>query len=300
MHRDDSALTKRGFTVNRSASGRHCDSAITSITLPSVPTPARFHRRSLVLFYSMTSPSRFFLLLLTALFSAVIAPADASDQTVERAALWSYNFTTLLENRVQVSVKNGVVTLTGTAHDRDLRSLASDTVLGIPEVTAVNNQIVVETSVPEYSDTWVALKLRNCLLARGGFDARLIEIAVKNQVATLTGTVESAEQRELVEKHAGELPWVRAVKNELVVAAALPASTTAQPAVDDASLAALLRYTLAHERLITSSRIKVAALHGAVHITGHADSEAEQALILAHVRSIRGVVSVQNEMVVRR
>lgn len=270
-----------------------------SITLPSVPTPARFHRRSLVLFYSMTSPSRFFLLLLTALFSAVIAPADASDQTVERAALWSYNFTTLLENRVQVSVKNGVVTLTGTAHDRDLRSLASDTVLGIPEVTAVNNQIVVETTVPEYSDTWVALKLRNCLLARGGFDARLIEIAVKNQVATLTGTVESAEQRELVEKHAGELPWVRAIKNELVIAA-LPASTTAQPAVDDASLAALLRYTLAHERLITSSRIKVAALHGAVHITGHADSEAEQALILAHVRSIRGVVSVQNEMVVRR
>jgi osmotically-inducible protein OsmY len=238
-------------------------------------------------------------LLAAAFFTLGLAAASPSDRVIEQAARTSYNFTTILEARVQISVENGIAALTGIAHDRDLRSLAADTVSGIPNIVGVNNRVIVDTSVHEYSDPWIAMKLRNSLLMRAGIDAARISAEVRDQVATLTGTVESAEQKELVETCVAALNWVRSVKNELVVDATALASPAANPAMDDASISALLKYRLKDERLLTLSRTRITTRGGVVLVTGHAESEAEKALISSSALGIRGVNSVQNTMLTK-
>lgn len=238
-------------------------------------------------------------LLAAAFFPAGLTAAPAVDRVIERAARESYNFNSILDARVQVTVLDGIATLTGTAHDRDLRSLATDTLLGIPAVRAVNNRVIMETSISEYSDRWIALKLRNCLLMKTGIDATRISIDVSNQVARLTGAVVSAEQKQLAEKYARALNWVRSVSNELVVdnPPPAPAAAPASPPMDDASISALLKYCLRDERLITLSRTEITTSDGVVLISGPAESEAEKTQVSTCALSIRGVISVRNNMV---
>jgi osmotically-inducible protein OsmY len=225
--------------------------------------------------------------------------ASPGDRDAEHAARTSFNFALILEGRVQVSVENGVATLTGIAHDRDLRSFAADTAYGIAGITGVNNRVIVDTSIMEYSDPWIAMKLRHFLLMRAGVDVAQIRMEVRNQVTTLKGTVESAEQKELVEKCVAAPNWVRSVKNELIVDGALLASRATNTPVDDASISALLKYRLKDEPLITSSRTRIVTQGGVVLITGHAESEAEKLLISSSALGIRGVNSVRNTMLVK-
>lgn len=233
-------------------------------------------------------------------FLPITAPAASPvDEAIGRAVRESYNFKALLDSEVLVSVNDGIVLLTGSTHDRDLRSLAADTVSGCAGVLAVNNRIVISTATPEYSDSWVALKLRNDLRMRAGIDAARIQVRVVNQVATLTGGVESSERKALAGKYAEAVRWVRSVRNELVIDAAPKVGSPRNEPMDDASVSALLTYSLRSERLVTLSRTQVSTKSGVVFITGHAESEAEKTLISACALSIRGVISVRNEMVTK-
>src|SRR5882757_6752354 len=99
------------------------------------------------------------LLLLLASPIALFA-STATDRKIEDAAKASYNYRTVLEDHVKVSAKDGIVTLTGVVQDKDDKALAADTVENLPGVTSVKNEIVVKSTVPEYSDSWIALKVR--------------------------------------------------------------------------------------------------------------------------------------------
>ncbi len=51
----------------------------------------------------------------------------------------------------------GVVTLTGTVGDGDLKALAEDTVSNLPGVTRVVDQIALDPALAEHSDRWIAI-----------------------------------------------------------------------------------------------------------------------------------------------
>jgi hyperosmotically inducible protein len=227
------------------------------------------------------------------------AEPSRDDRLAEAAARGSYNFHVILEDRVLVSVENRIATLTGTTLDRDLAALAIDTVRELPHVAVVNNQLILDTSVPEYSDAWTVLKVRLRLLMRTGVDASRIRVKVVNQVATLEGFVGSADEKQLAGVYVGEMAAIREVKNELVVDAAVPAGAVAVVRVDDASISTLVKYALSSERLLAASQTKIATSNGAVTISGSAESEAEKARVFALVTTIRGVRSVTNNLVVR-
>jgi hyperosmotically inducible periplasmic protein len=237
--------------------------------------------------------------LLLACANPLDAAQSRSDLTAEADARGSYNFRVILEDRVLISVENRIATLTGTALDRDLAALATDTAREFSHIAVVNNLVFLDTSVPEYSDAWTVLKVRLRLLMRTGVDANRIRVKILDRVATLEGLVGSDQEKQLAATYVGEIAAIHEIKNELAVEPAGPAESVPAVRVDDASISTLVKYALGSERLLAASQTKITATDGAVVISGSAESEAEKARVFALATTIRGVRSVTNKLVVK-
>src|SRR5664279_3617486 len=75
--------------------------------------------------------------------SASLRASDTDDR-IESSAAKSYVFKTYLkDDSIKTESKDGVVTLTGTVAEASHKSLAQDTVTGLPGVKSVNNQLQV-------------------------------------------------------------------------------------------------------------------------------------------------------------
>ncbi len=147
---------------------------------------------------------------------AVLASSPV-DRQIEDGIKASYNFRTLLHDRVTVHSNAGVVTLTGDVRDLDEKRLADDTVANIPGVTQVKNELRLNPTVATHSDSWIAFKLRLRLLTKANVNSGTTSIAVQNGIVTLTGTAENQAQKELTEVYAQETEWVKAVHNLIAV-----------------------------------------------------------------------------------
>ena len=228
---------------------------------------------------------------------AVLA-SSATDRKIEDAATASYNYRTVLEDHVKVSVNDGIVTLTGTVQDNDNKALAEDTVSNLPGVTAVKNEIKVESAYPERSDGWMAFKIRSLLLVKGNVSATSTKVAVTDGNVTLTGSADNAAQKELTEAYAKDVDGVKSVQNNLVVAAA-PAGPTIGVTIDDASITSQVKYALLSHKSTSALKTKITTNEGVVAITGVASSEAEKSLVTKLASDVRGVKSVGNAMTVK-
>jgi hyperosmotically inducible periplasmic protein len=232
---------------------------------------------------------------LSALLPTVLL-ASSADSQIEEAANNSYNYKAVLNGHVKVKSEDGVVTLTGTVPDKADRTLAQDTVENLPGVVRVDNEITVDSSYPEYSDTLIALKIHGMLLVRANVSEANTKVAVRDGVVTLTGTAESDAQKALTEAYVTSVDHVKSVNNQLVVVSAPPSNDSA---VDDASITGQVKYELFTDRNTSAMRTKVKTEHGVVIITGEADSSAEKDLVTRMAETIRGVRSVDNLMTVR-
>jgi hyperosmotically inducible protein len=225
---------------------------------------------------------------------------SGSDRKIEDAAKASYNYRTVLENHVAVKANDGVVTLTGTVGDRDLKVLAEDTVSNLPGVTRVDNQIALDPALAEHSDGWIAIKLRTQLLVRCIVSAANTTVRVKDGVVTLTGTANNQSQKELTGEYAKEIDWVKSVKNDIVVNAAPAPAETMGEENDDASITSQVKYVLFTHRATSAPKTKVTTTDGCVVITGEAANDAEKSLAGKLAGSIRGVMAVTNNMTVKK
>lgn len=241
-----------------------------------------------------------------ALLAMTVAPAmllasSATDNQIEDAAKASYNYRTVLEDHVKVSVKDGVVTLRGTVPDRDERALAEDTVNNLPGVVAVVNKIRVESEPAEHSDAWIALKIRTQLLVHANVSATATKVDVNNGTVMLTGTVDNLAQKDLTEAYVKDIEGVKSVTNDLVVKSPSNDSTdhTAGETIDDASITSQVKFALLSHRSTSAVKTKVTTKNGVVMISGDADSDAEKDLVTKLAGSVRGVQSVENDMAVK-
>jgi osmotically-inducible protein OsmY len=231
--------------------------------------------------------------------SVSLFASSETDRKIEDAAKASYNYRTVLENHVNVQARDSVVTLTGTVQDKDLKSLAEDTVCDLPGVTRVDNQITVDSALAEHSDGWIALKLRTQLLVRSNVSVANTTVSVKDGVVTLTGKADNLAQKELTGEYAKEIDWVKSVKNEIVVKASPANAQTLSEKIDDASITSQAKYALFTHRSTSALKTKIATTDGVVVITGEAANDAEKSLVTKLVESIRGVKSVTNNMTVK-
>jgi hyperosmotically inducible protein len=221
----------------------------------------------------------------------------AADRQIEDAAKQSYNYRAVLDGRVTASSTDGVVTLTGTVQERDQRALAEDTVSNLPGVVSVIDRIKVETEPSEHSDAWIAMKIRGELLVHANVSATATKVDVSNGVVLLTGTVDNSAQKDLTEAYVKGIDGVRSITNDLVIKDAAP--TTAGEKMDDASITSQVKYELLTHRSTSAIKTKVTTTDGVVQISGDASSDAEKDLVTKLASTIRGVRSVDNDMVVR-
>ncbi len=229
---------------------------------------------------------------------ALFASSD-TDRKIEAAAKASYNYHTLLNDQVTVKANEGIVTLTGVVADRDLKTVAEDTVSNLPGVLSVNDQITLDPALKEHSDAWIAFKLRTQLLVRSNVSMATTTVNVTDGVVTLTGTAENLAQKELTGEYAKEIDWVKSVKNELVVKASPAAGRTLGEKIDDASITSQVKLALLTHKSTSALKTKVTTTDGIVVISGEAANDAEKTLVGKLALSIRGVNSVTNNMTVK-
>lgn len=234
------------------------------------------------------------LLLLLACPLAGLA-SSVIDFKIEEAAKASYNYRTVLEDHVQVKARDGIVTLTGTVQDQDERTLAVATVENLPGVVAVKNEIKVDSTHPEKSDSWMAVKIRTRLFVKGNVSAASTKVLVKDGHATLSGTADNLAQKQLTGLYAAEIDGVKSVKNELVVTE----QATMSEQIDDASITGQVKFALLTHQATSAVNTKVVTSDGVVLLTGEASSAAERSLVTKLAQDVRGVKSVTNMMTVK-
>jgi hyperosmotically inducible periplasmic protein len=238
------------------------------------------------------------LLLVLAASPLLVFASSDMDRKIEDAAKASYNYRTVLEDTVKVKVSDGVVTLSGTVQDEDSKDLAEDTVKNLPGVTSVKNEIIIKPAHPEYSDSWIAFKIRGRLLVKAHVSGAT-KVAVKDGAVTLTGTADNLAQKELTSVYAREIEGVKSVKNDIVIKPAPAPSASVRDKIDDASITTQVKYALVRHKSTSALKTKVTTVNGIVAITGEAGSEAEKALVTKLAGDVRGVMAVSNEMTVK-
>src|ERR1700722_11375288 len=102
----------------------------------------------------------------TLLITSPPARAADTDSRIESSAAKTYVFKTYLkDDSIKTQSKDGIVTLTGTVAEASHKSLAQDTVAGLPGVKSVDNQLTVSGDQPaEHSDAWITTKVKSALL----------------------------------------------------------------------------------------------------------------------------------------
>jgi hyperosmotically inducible periplasmic protein len=154
-------------------------------------------------------------------------------------------FKTYLQgDTINIQSRDGVVTLTGTVSEESHKSLAEETVAGLPGVTSVDNRLAIRDEGPaRNSDEWLATKVKTTLLFHENVSA-LTEVSVKNGVVTLRGDADNLEQKDLTTEYARDIEGVKYVINDMTVAAKPGELQSVGEKIDDASITAQVKMTL--------------------------------------------------------
>jgi osmotically-inducible protein OsmY len=234
--------------------------------------------------------------------SAPLRASEETDDRIESSVSKSYVFKTYLkDDSIKTQSKNGAVTLTGTVAEASHKSLAQDTVEGLPGVKSVDNQLKVSGEQPaEHSDTWISLKVKSALLFHRHVSASGTTVYVKNGIVTLQGEAASQAEKELTTEYAKDIDYVKGVKNEMTIAKipAKPVETMGEK-IDDASITAQVKSSLMSHRSTSALKTKIETTDGVVTISGIAKNDAEKTLVTKLVTDINGVNSVINNMTVQ-
>jgi osmotically-inducible protein OsmY len=237
----------------------------------------------------------------TLMLTSSSARAASNDSRIESSAAKSYVFKTYLkDDAIKAESKDGIVTLTGTVSEASHKSLAENTVEGLPGVKSVDNQLVVSGEQPaEHSDTWISMKVKTALLFHRNVSASGTTIYTKDGIVTLQGVASSQAQKELTTEYAKDIDNVKEVKNDMTIATA-PATSEATlgDKIDDASITAEVKSALLSHRSTSALHTTVSTADGVVTVGGVAKNDAEKSLVTKLATDINGVGSVINNMTI--
>jgi len=232
---------------------------------------------------------------------SVPAQASTMDSRIESSARQSYIFKTYLQaDDIKIQSKDGAVILTGVVLENFHKSLAQETVAGLPGVRSVDNRLVVKGAAPTAnSDAWLSDKVKVALLFHRSVSAVTTVVEVKSGIVTLRGDAASQSQKELSTEYARDVDGVKDVKNEMTVSApSKKAHRTIGQKIDDASITAQVNMTLLNHRSTSVLNTTVTTKRGVVTVGGKAGNAAEKDLVSKLANDIYGVKSVKNRMTI--
>lgn len=227
--------------------------------------------------------------------------ASVMDDRIELSARQSYVFKTYLSaDDIKIQSKNGAVKLTGIVSEEFHKSLASETVAGLPGVESVDNRLELKGAPPTAnSDAWLSDKVKFTLLFHKSVNGGKTEVDVRDGVVTLRGVAASQAQKELTTEYTRDVEGVKDVKNEMTVSK--PSNKTVDRVIgniDDASITAQAKMSLLFHRSTSARNTRVVTNNGVVTLTGVAENAAEKELVAKLVNDIDGVKSVTNRMTI--
>jgi hyperosmotically inducible periplasmic protein len=227
--------------------------------------------------------------------------ASETDGLIKKAFEQSYIHRTHLQSdAIGVDVEDGVVTLSGTVADASNMRLAQETAENLDGVIRVDNQLLTQAEHDaDRADVWLGRKVKMTLLFRRNVSAIDTTVDVKDGVVVLTGEATSESQKQLTAEWVKDIEGVNSVNNQMTVAK-VPAAEerTAGERLDDASITAMVKSTLATHRSTRAIETGVVTREGRVTLTGIAANASEKALVTKLVEDIRGVNRVNNEMTI--
>jgi osmotically-inducible protein OsmY len=225
--------------------------------------------------------------------------AAETDDRIETSFKNTYVYKTYLKDeRIQISSKDGAVTLSGDVYNDTHKPMAQDTAEALPGVKSVDNRIEVKGPT-ENSDTWLSMKVKSALVFHRNVNANKTDVSVKDGIVTLKGEAASQAQKDLTGEFSKDVEGVKGVQNEMTVAAKPePPTQTMGEKIDDASITAQVKATLLTHRSTGVLRTKVSTMDGVVTLTGQARNAAERDLATKLVEDINGVKSVVNNMTI--
>jgi hyperosmotically inducible periplasmic protein len=227
--------------------------------------------------------------------------ASKTDDRIESSARKSYIFKTYLkDDDIKIQSKDGAVTLTGVVSQEDHKSLAMETVAGLPGVKSVDNRLEVKGAAPTAnSDAWLKDKVKFTLLLHQSVSASKTEVDVKDGIVTLRGNATSQAQKELTTEYAKDVDGVKDVNNEMTVSkTGKKTPQTTGEKIDDASITAQVKMALLFHRSTSSLQTTVTTKRGVVTVGGKAKNAAEKNLVNKLVSDIQGVKKVKNKMTI--
>jgi len=247
-----------------------------------------------------------FAVFLAAAFALLVnsVPVFASqiDDRIKSSARESYIFKTYLkDDDIRIQSKDGAVTLTGLVSEASHKSLARETVAGLPGVISVDNRLEIKDAPPAAnSDAVLRDKVKAALMFHRSVNADKTEVEVKDGIVTLRGTATSHAQKDLTTAYARDVNGVIDVSNEMTVLnrgdSSLP--TAIIESIDDASITAQVNMALLFHRSTSFLYTTVTTKHGVVTVGGKARNAAETDLVTKLVSDIHGVKGVNNRMTI--
>ena len=167
-------------------------------------------------------------------------------------------------------------------------------------LNAVSGMVAAETVSQEITDARQETQIWTTYALNPYLRALDLKVSVHNGKATLTGTVEEDVNKELAKEIALGVNGITEVDNQIVVKADFKPST--EPGygnrIDDATTTAAVKAKLMWSRYTDGLTTKVETRQGRVTLTGTADSAAARDTAGRLALSTRGVVSVDNKLVV--
>jgi hyperosmotically inducible protein len=232
---------------------------------------------------------------------SVPAHAAKMDSRIESSAKQSYVFKTYLQgDDIKIQSSDGAVTLTGIVSENSHKSLAQETVAGLPGVKSVDNRLEVKGAPSTAnSDAWLRDKVKVTLLFHRSVSVGTTEVDVKDGIVTLRGDAASQAQKELTTEYAKDVEGVKDVNNEMTVSKTLKMKQTVGGKIDDASITAQVKMTLLYHRSTSALNTTVTTMKGVVTLGGQGGSEAELSLATKLASDVNGVKDVKNQMSIK-
>lgn len=241
-----------------------------------------------------------------------MACADAKQDIIDarqETQIWTtYALSPYLRaHDLKVTVQSGKATLSGKVEDDVNKDLAKQIALGVKGVKEVDNNIVVEEDYhpkrsPGYGEAVDDVTITAAVKARlvwSRYSYLGTKVETKAGRVALTGSVESAEAKELAYQLAVNTRGVLAVSNQLVVDSEKTAGEAAREvthemsqAVADAWVTAKVKSNFFYSANVDGSDIDVATENGIVTLKGKVGSGAERALAIELAQNVRKVKGV--------
>lgn len=266
--------------------------------------------------------------------------ADTMSQDVTEARQESQIWTTyalspyLRANDLKVSVNDGKATLTGTVEEDVNKDLAKQIALGVKGITSVDNQIEVRADYTPakrsttdrdfgevVDDASITSAVKSKLVWSRNTDGMSTDVDTNRGKVRLTGTADTAAEKDLAGRLAANTKGVVSVDNQLVVkpgnrhayghanGADRTKGDKADKAKDnvkgtakegkadvaDGWITTKVKSTFMYSSNVDGSDITVSTNKGIVTLSGKVDSGAERALAIELAQNVRGVKSVQSK-----